>query len=407
MRDGFRHGLLGGVALAGLMALPGLAMATGFGRTVTLKPSLTGLISMGDDHCVAQAANTCQPDNSMSDAFNEPGMMQGYVINVTWAQLQPANAASFDPTPIDQAIATLEAYNAEHPATPMRALLRVAGGSVAPTWVKNLAGGPVTILLRANKTQVTVGRFWTGTYQSAWRTLQGMLASRYDGNPLIAEVSNTSCSHQAAEPYTNPLDSASIVNLFAAGYSNAAFQACLAGSAHDYDAWTTTPIDFDTVKFENLNETTKNGQLHGVYGPLSMPITQTIMQQFRAALGPRAILANHSLSDPIKPSDVPVFQAITQMGKPVEFQTASPGVTLSNGTNTGGLGNWGGAIALGIQTGGSAVEVWPSRLIHGGKPVQDGWNQMHCAANVPSSECAGQPTADLQSWSRDLIAAAP
>ncbi len=407
MRDGFRRVLCSGVAMAGLMVAPGLAQAASSGQVAAIKPYLAGLISMGDDHCVAQASNACQPDNSMSDAFGEPGMMQGYVINVTWAQLQPTNSASFNPAPIDQALSTLEKYNAEYPATPMRALLRVAAGSVAPTWVKELAGGPVSIHLRSNGTLVTVGRFWTGTYQTAWRTLQGMLAARYDANPLIAEVSNTSCSHQSAEPYVNPPDSTSIVNLFAAGYSNQADQACLTGSIHDYDAWTTTPIDFDTTRFENLSETTQNGQLKGVYGPTSMPITRSIMQQFRAALGPRAILSNHTLNDPVPQGDKQVYQEIQQMGKPVEYQTAAPGVPLSTGGATGKLVNWAGMVSVGIQNQGSAIEVWPSKVTRAGKPIQDGWNKINCAANIAANECAGQSQSNLESWAKSLIAAAP
>lgn len=401
MRDDFRRVLFSGVAMVGLAAVPCLAQAA------TLKPYLAGLISMGDEHCIEQASNGCQPDNSMSDAFGEPGVVRGYVINVTWAQLQPTSSASFNPAPIDQALATMQTYNAEHPAMPMRALLRVAAGSVAPTWAKQLAGGPVTIHERANGTTVTVGRFWTGTYQTAWRTLQGMLAARYDANPLIAEVSDTSCTHQSDEPYVNPTDSASIVNLFAAGYSNAAYQACLTGSIHDYDAWATTPVDFTTNPFENLSETTQNGQVKGVYGPLSLSISQGIMQQFRAALGGRAILANHNLTDPVLAADTGIYQTMAQLGKPVEFQTAAPGVPTSNSETTGKISTWSGMVSVGLKYGGSAIELWRSRTASNGTPIQDGWNPIKCATSVPTSECAGQNPANLQSWNQWLLAAAP
>ena len=396
--------VFGMVCLAVAPALAGAAPAKG---SMTIKPYLKGLISMGDAHCIAQGSNECQPDNSMSDAFGEPGILQGYVINVTWAQLQPASSTAIDPGAIDRALAALRRYNADHTATPMRALLRVEAGSVAPDWAKALAGGPVTIYLRVTLREAQIGRFWTEAYRGAWRGLQDKLAARYDANKLIAEVSDTSCSHESDEPYVNPLDSDSIRNLYAAGYSNQAFVACLRGSIHDYDAWATTPVDFPTSNFEDLTDAEVDGERDVHYGPHDMAVTRSIMREFRAALGPRAILANHNLNDPLGWSVRPIYDVIAELGKPVELQTVVPGARHADGTRTGKLRNWAGTIALGLRHGASAVEVWRSRTNRAGQPIQDGWNAIRCAASAPNGACDGQDPAMLKRWSRALIAAAP
>jgi hypothetical protein len=260
---------------------------------------------------------------------------------------------------------------------------------MAPDWVKNMAGGPVPILRRSNNAPITVPLFWTMEYRKGWRELQKRLAARYDANHLIAQISNTSCSHESDEPYVNPVDSASIIALYAAGYTNQKFLDCLLASIHDYHAWRATRVDFTQNTFEKVIVGTSNGKPQGKTAPPDLNSTIAIVKAFRAALGEgRAIIGNHDLTDPPHPSNVDLYKALQTLGKPIEFQTGSPGVPGPNGTSTGEFSDWNGTIKLGADTGATAIEVWPS-FAPNGKPVQDGWNRIKCNSSVPALECSG------------------
>jgi hypothetical protein len=186
-----------------------------------VKPPLVGLISMGDQKCLAWSADrtgVCTPDNSLGDVMKTSGVLNAVVLNFTWAQLQPKPGttlpdATLDAALIDASLSAIAAYNTANPGRPIRAILRIETGGVAPDWVKELAGGSVSLTQRASIKTITVPRFWTDEYRIAWRALQAELAMRYDSNPLVAQISNTTCSHQSDEPYVNPTDSNSIIAL--------------------------------------------------------------------------------------------------------------------------------------------------------------------------------------------------
>ena len=370
-----------------------------------IKPLLVGLISMGDARCLNTNNNQCIPDNSISDAFSRPYILHGVVINVTWTQLEP-HAGEFTFQPIEEALKNIARYNATFNAHPLRAILRVETGQMAPDWVKSLAGGPVSILRRSNNVPITVPLFWTAEYRKAWRELQQHLALRYDDDPLIAQISNNSCAHESDEPYVNPVDSASIIALYKAGYTNEKFQDCLLTSIHDYNGWRATRVDFTQNTFENIVVDTANGEPRGKVATPDLEITISIVKAFRAARGnKRAIIGNHDLTDPLHPPNVDLYKALPILGKPIEFQTGSPGVPGPNGTSTGEFSDWNGTVKLGADTGATAIEVWPS-FAPKGMPVQDGWNPIQCNSSVPAIECSGQPLDNLLIWNRELEAQA-
>ncbi|MGZ6019190.1 MAG: hypothetical protein ACXWKO_11010 [Phenylobacterium sp.] len=349
-----------------------------------VKPPIRGLISMGHMTCFnhepAMGA-PCIPDNSLADVFGAPGLMSAAVVNVTWAQLQPDGPDRVTTVPIDAAITLAARYNATHPARPLRLILRVSSASNAPGWVKALAGGPVSTVYRSNQQPITVPRFWTQPYRQAWRALEQQLAARYDREPLIAQVSDTSCSHQTDEPYINPIDPASIEALFAAGYTNEAYYDCLRNSVHDYDDWKSTPIDFTQNVFENLN--LEHGK--GRFRPGDMSKTVAIMRFFRSTLGSRAVLSNHNLKVPPFPGNIKLNTAIRTLGPPIQFQTASPDYRMTD---------WNESIESGVALGADAIEIWPSFTFKG-RLILNGWNAVTCG---DGASCGGQPREVVEHW---------
>ncbi|HZB90328.1 MAG TPA: hypothetical protein VE397_02730, partial [Stellaceae bacterium] len=257
------------ILLAGMAALRGGEAAA----QPALKPALQGLVSMGN--IAFHRRDGGVPDNSLADLLARPGIFAGVVVNVTWAELEPA-PGRLDAGAIDQPLAAVRAYNAKYPATPLAVHLRVWGGPNAPDWAKRLGGAPVSVLHL--DMPITIGRFWTAPYRDAWRSLQERLARKYDSEPLIREVSNTSCASITDEPFLLPADPLSLQHLIEAGFDSDAERDCLAQSAKDYALWRTTRIDYYFNPFRGIV---------GGRPQVEPEVALAIMHQWREQLGPR------------------------------------------------------------------------------------------------------------------------
>ena len=315
-----------------------------------LKPHLIGLIAMGgeDSNCRGGFKGS-----AMADVALKPNAFDGVVINVTWAQLQPASANDFDVSAIEKELGLMRQYN-RNPRikVPLRAILRIWQADNAPDWAKRLDGPPVTLIntnpRRLRGTPYTVGRFWMSGYHSAWCDLQAKLAARYDSEPLIAEVANTDCTLGDDEPFASGaftgVAAPSLKNLHDAGFSDAVFFKCLLHSIDDYDGWKTTYVNF-TVGPTFITDGLTVGD--DPFRHRSSDVTIAVMKDFRSRLGPRAVLANHTLCNPPLNANFAVYRAMTQMGAPIEFQTHSP-VGL----------DWPGTIHEALALGSQSVELW-------------------------------------------------
>ena len=317
------------------------------GGSGAVKSQIRGLIDMGD---VSFRISDTVPNNSIADLYTRPGVFGGVVINATWSELEPTQG-TFVTTQIDQALAAVHAYNAKYPQTPLGVRLRVAEGNDAPDWVKNMGGSPITMYQGGGRTgdvntskKITVGRFWTEPYENAWTQLQTALAQKYDSNPLVHEVANSSCSSATDEPFIIPEDSTSLKDLHAAGFTDAAYQQCLMNSISQYQGWKTTLVEFpfNGFRVSDSGTVTQNPA-----------ITIQIMDAFRNQLGARAILANHSLiapgeNDKTGENLLPVYTEMKRLGAPISFQIEGPHE------------DWAAAITYGISFGADAVEAWDS-----------------------------------------------
>jgi len=123
-------------------------------------------------------ADDGEPSFVIENVEKYPGVFGGVVINATWRALQPHQGGPLDPSTVDEALAKVRAYNAAHPSAPLGVKLRVYGGSTAPTWAKQLAGGPIHIQRNPKgcahpPCELTVGKHWSEAYVAAWRHFQG------------------------------------------------------------------------------------------------------------------------------------------------------------------------------------------------------------------------------------------
>jgi hypothetical protein len=340
--------------LFALCAMLSLSLLGGALADPALKSPIIGLISTGSS------------GNTLDEFKGREGILGGVVVQATWADLepyQPLQGASplLSTSVIDAALTAVRNYNAtvaNKPSSNNRQLdvrLRIfagctASGSDAPAWALNLDGGAVTITAPydgVNET-CTLGHFWdlTSGYGMAWRQFQTALAAKYDAEPLIHEVSMTSCTSFSAEPfflaYPSPtsapaqfaLEQTTLGN---AGYTDTKYQQCLTNAISDYNAWQTTRVEFSFNGFYGL--TTQN----------NIVVSDQIMRACRLAAGLRCILSNHDLDTGTPSTILPVYALIRKFGPNITFQsyhTTPPDLE--------------GVIRKGISLGAGAIEIWPA-----------------------------------------------
>jgi hypothetical protein len=340
--------MIGSIFRAGALALLGLLALLISANALTPKPPIRGLVSMGDIKFHRQDGGI--PGNSLAEIAARFGIFSGVVINVTWAQLE-ASRERIDTSAIEHALATIRAYNSAHRRTPLAVDLRVWPGPTAPDWIKTLVGPPVEIrrIIPGQPQQsITIGRFWSDRYRAAWSQLQHVLAKKFDADPLIAEVTNTSCSSLSDEPFLIAADEVSLANMQQAGFSDDAFRDCLTHSLGDYSGWRATRIQFPLNPFRR----TDTGR------PILAPeVTFDAAKAFREALGSRAVIANYGLRSPILPWLATLYREIRELGPPIAFQAYSPMSLHGAGGDE--------AVAYAVSLGATEVELWKGTDIGG------------------------------------------
>jgi hypothetical protein len=304
------------------------------------KPPLMGLVDMGDIGFHRQDGGLAHPQ--LENVRRFPGIFGGVVINITWQQIEPTRG-SLATQDIDKVLGEIRAYNQANPQHPLGSRLRVWPGPNAPSWAKDLGGAPVAI--RHRDMPISVGRFWTQPYRDAWRDLQKRLSARYDAEPLIREVTNTSGATMTDESILLPADQESITNLRAAGFTDRQFQACLTESPADYAGWATTGVELICNPYRAMDLGRPKADVD---------FTLKLMQQWRRTLGPRGVLSNHALNKPIADHLVAIYDEMRRLGPPSALQTHSPG----------GL-DWEGALRTGVSYGAGSIELWPGTKFGG------------------------------------------
>ncbi|MEO8668681.1 MAG: hypothetical protein ABI399_09210 [Bauldia sp.] len=297
------------------------------------KPPIRGLVSMGAYRFVAAGG---EPVNNLRPLLAKPGIFGGIVIVASWRQLQPtAGAALADDTAIDEALRDVQAYNVSNPQRPLAVKLRVWGGFMAPPWAMSLGGLPIAVT-HQGKSRL-LGRFWTEEYRHAWADFQEMLAARYDEEPLIREVSVTSCMTVTAEPFFLPTEDTVQAPLRGTGLTDAAYRACLSDAVADYAPWQTTRIVLSVNPFR------------AAAGPAASDpaFTEAVMAACRQSIGARCVLDNHDLDAAPPAAILPIYAAMQRLGPAIEFQTFRETPDDFEGT-----------IRKGIALGASAIELW-------------------------------------------------
>jgi hypothetical protein len=263
--------------------------------------------------------------------------VRGFVVKAFWSDLQPAEGGDIAPNNvIDQALAQVAALNAHTPGIGIK--VRLYGGVYAPAWAKALGGAPVQVTNPQSGQSATIGRFWTSAYGAAYDDLERKLAARYDGVADLREIVISRCTTFFAEPFIRDKgDKQTVANLFDAGYSTAADHVCHQEQIQAHQVWQHTRSDLELNPYQDIE---RKGA-----ASVDEAFTESMMQYCRAVLGPRCVLENNSLAEPLKYPQM--YGAMRQLGAPIAFQTATANK----------VGNLSGALDFAVAEGANSVEL--------------------------------------------------
>jgi len=267
--------------------------------------------------------------------------LAGYVVNVHWSDLQPAQGDGIEAgNAIDQAITQVRALNAtDHTALGLK--IRVFAGIWAPQWVKQLGGGPVTVSNPQGGAMGTIGRFWTDAFGQAYGRLEGLLATKYDGVPEIREVTISRCTTFYDEPFIRDSnDPATVEALLGAGYTVAADETCQRQEIDAATVWHHTHSDLAVNPYEVI----------GSGGSVATDelFTASMMEYCRQVLGSACVLENNSLRYPVQGAAYDsMYASMSLLGAPIAFQTAT----------AGRVGDLTAVLAYAVSLGASSVEL--------------------------------------------------
>lgn len=305
-----------------------------------VKPPLTGLIDRGG------LGTFTLPTGVLAEEVD------GVVANVRWADIQPTPYGPIvrgAANQLDVALQEVAAYNAANPRHTLQVKLRLFAGVDAPEWVKTLGGfTPVSITneqqLKSSSSarSATIGPWWTTAYQAAYAQLQAKLATIYDGNPLLREVTISGCMTVYAEPFQR--DDTNFAALYAQGYSVTADETCMREQIDAHKVWTTTHSSLSVNPWSPWVQTGSDAVSQATP---SIAFPAQIMSYCRQVLGTRCTLENNSIRQGSAAEYQPLFDAIDELGPDITFQTAT----------SARIGDVGAAIAEAISLGANAVEL--------------------------------------------------
>ena len=319
------------LALLVLPAVVGVALFTRDDASAAVKPPIQGVI-----------------DRRFVPPESKAQVVDGFVIKVDWAELQPTREPGTDHGgPL--VTKTVDDALVEARRRGLTVKLRVHAGIGAPEWLKSLDGAPMPWHDPRNGAQVgTIGRFWSPTFGEAYRDLQSQLAARYDREPLLRDVVISRCTTYFAEPFLRQYeDERNLDHLADAGYTVAADQQCHREQIDVHaDLWRTTRSSLDVQSFQRLNDETFDRRDN----QRDLAFAEEMMRYCRERLAERCVLGNNGLSESRASEGHAyhdLYQAIARMGPPIYFQTATPEK----------IGDWRLTLRRGVELGANAIEL--------------------------------------------------
>lgn len=277
--------------------------------------------------------------------------IKGGVHEIRWVELQPDRRGQVFPasTSLDDAIATYKSLG-------LQLKLRIMAGSHAPAWVKNLGGPPLSLYNPADKRAFTMGRPWRDDYQDCYAELVDQIADRWGAEQTVVDVTISGCMFHYAEPDIRmiadkpdtSLDDDNKQIMWDAGYRKDLDLIAQRRSIDAHKAFAGSGISQSRAynAFQWFERRTDGSGTFRVGTDLAAG--RGIMDYQRTALGAKvAVLGNNSLDDPVKSSNVGLYDDLAPRGGPLYFQTE----------NTSRIDSIPAAVDKGVELGAMMIEL--------------------------------------------------
>lgn len=285
-------------------------------RGAVRKPTMAGLV-----------------DREGLPSLTERGFVKSFVVQVRWAQLQPA--------PGQLSTGFIDAALAQAPAG-ARVKLRLFAGRDSPAWAMALDGPPLRLTHPEVRGEFEVPRFWGPRFGQAYAALQALLAARYDANPLVAEVSTSRCMTVYAETMLRQLTVGANADAYrASGFTPELDERCLTEQLEAHLVWKQTSTGLALNPYQRL---LPDGQVR-----VDADVGRSLMERCRSLLGSRCVLENNSVRWPLLGGGYPaMYEQMRALGGPITVQTETPER----------IGSWADALRWSAEyLGASAVEL--------------------------------------------------
>ena len=253
------------------------------------------------------------------------GVVNGYVVEVSWSQLQAKSTDPINTTALDSAITYAKNHN-------LRLKIRLLAGDCLnmpkdlaprdPNSPSACAPDPTTVTVNDTNGKtvktVHVGHYWEPAMLTAYRNLMQNLAAKYDKpNSGLNEITNSLCMSVWAEPFINHMnDSQSVQDFLTAGYTDAKGRACIKNSIDAHRVWKYVRTSLSFNPWDIIDGT----PAHPVTGT-NEAFTESMIDYCRSALGQSCVLENNSIRASTTASAM--YAKIKTLGPPITFQTAA------------------------------------------------------------------------------------
>ncbi len=257
-----------------------------YGKICPPQP-LTGLIDRKD-----------RPAGSWDDVVG------GYVLDVAWAELEPAAGE----LRLDRVITELDRAT----DAGLQVRLRMFAGTGSPDWLLDDAGS-FDFVNPETRQPERAPRWWDDRYVEAYASVMDRLALRLDGHPALSSVVISGGGVSFAEPMLRGLATgdASREAALEAGWDLEADLEALRAFTGAHASFTCARSYLAANPFQRWD--TQESDL---------AITEDLLRHARDVLGERAELGNNSLRTPPIPGYVPMYDLLAELGPPLSFQTA-------------------------------------------------------------------------------------
>ncbi len=162
----------------------------------------------GYDDPTASASDPTKPTNWAKN-------VDGIVVQLEWAALQsqkpetvPSGQDKLSTQLIEDALADVREWNAVPGNNKLGIKLRVFAGIYTPQWVKDEVGSSV-LDFKGSSFDGEFPHYWKSAFKTRYKQFHGLLANKYDSEPLITEVAISGCMiknadmHRARSEYQN------------------------------------------------------------------------------------------------------------------------------------------------------------------------------------------------------------